>query len=474
MLKDLISDTVKYGIGKVLLKFFSILIVPILAKNFPPDIFGEINIITVFISLFLGITVLGLDSAVGYFYYHGENNLKRDYLGTSFLIRIITSLIFFIIFYIFSKELSSSNFLLKNNKKYFLIVLGASVLPFDNCMSFFIDLSRFLMKPIFYNIVNLSKVFIYYILIIIFLFHNLTIEKVLIAILISSIIPSIFLLIYYKHMLNFKLNLYCLKRLLKYGIPLVPASIMFFFINSSNRFVLNIFTTLEEVGIYSLMNSISSIFLLITSSIIMAWPPYAMIIAKNANAKEIFAKITTTLIILLIPLAFYFWSISDFTILLFSTPIYLKGEKILILLILQHIMNLLYYCISIGLTLKEKTIYISIGYTIAAIISISISFPLCKYYGIFGAALSSFIGYFISILYIGFKSQKYYKILYNLKFLLSYIIIVLFVIFISLYIHNTNIYINFIYRFAIGLIFTLIPFIFKMLKFSEIKLLFIK
>ena len=473
MFKDLLSDTLKYGIGKVILKFFSILIVPIIAKNFPPDIFGEINIVTIFVSLFLGISVLGLDSAVGYYYYHGDNNLKKDFLGTSFIIRIFISFVIFILFYIFAKKLSNTNFLLKNSEKYLLIILGAAVIPFDNCMSFFVDLSRFLIKPILYNIANISKVLIYYILIVIFLFNNLTIEKILISILISSIIPAIFLLFYYKQMLNFKLNIYCLKKLLIYGLPLVPASIMYFFMNSANRFVLNIFTTLEEVGIYSLMNSISSIFLLLTSSIIMAWPPYAMIIAKKDNAAIIYAKITTILIILLIPLALIFWSISDFAILIFSTPIYLKGENIIILLIMQHILNLLYYCVSIGLILKEKTIYISIVYTIAAVLSVLISFPLCKYFGIFGAAISSFIGFFISTQYVAFKSNHFYKIPYNTKFIFIYIFLILSILFLLLFLNNSNIIFNFLIRFSIGCVFLIIPFIFKIFKFSEIKLLFI-
>jgi len=469
VIKNLLSDTLKYGLGKVVLKFFSILIVPIIAKNFPPDIFGEINIVTVFVGLFLGIAVLGFDSAVGYYYYHGEEELKKDYLGTAFFTRILVSILIFTGFLFLARILSGSDFLLKNSDRYLLVILGAAVIPFDNCMSFFVDLTRFLMKPVVYNIANISKIILYYILIIFFMINGLTVEKIFISILISSVIPAIFLFLRYNKMLSYSINFYCLKKLLKYGLPLVPVAIMFFFMSSANRFVLNAYTTLEDTGIFSMMNSVASIFLLITGSIIMAWPPYSMLIAKREDAQVVFARITTLLFIFLVPLAFLFWSVSDIVILLFSKPIYLRGENTIILLTMQHILNLLYYCVAIGLTLKEKTIYITIGYSIAGIIAVLTSFPLCKYWGIFGAALSSCIGYIVSTLYIAIKSQQYYPIAYNKRFLLIYSSVFVVLLFFSLLIPNSNIVYNLIIRFIIGCIFLAIPFAVKMISVSEIK-----
>jgi len=472
MIKNLLSDTLKYGLGKVILKFFSILIVPIIAKNFPPDIFGEINIVTTFVGLFFGISVLGFDSAAGYYYYHGEEELKQNYLGTAFIIRIFISVLMVAGFFVFARALSSAHFLLKNSERYLLVILGAAVIPFDNCMSFFVDLTRFIMRPVIYNVANISKVIIYYLLVIVFLFNGLTVEKIFYSILVSSIVPAILLFIYYRKNLNFKINIYCLKRLLKYGLPLVPASIMFFFMSSVNRFVLNAYTTLEDTGIFSMMNSVASLFLLITSSITIAWVPYSMLIAKREDAQAIFARITTLMFVFLIPLAFIFWSVSDMVILIFSKPIYLRGGNTIILLTIQHILNLLYQCVVVGLTLKEKTIYITIGYSIAGIIAVLISFPLCKYWGIFGAALSSCVGYVVSTIYVALKSQQFYPIPYNIKFLSIYSFVLLVILSCSLLVSNSSIINNFIIRFILGCIFLIIPFAVKIVSISEIKNIF--
>jgi O-antigen/teichoic acid export membrane protein len=474
MIKNLLSDTIKYGLGKVILKFFSILIVPVIAKNFPPDIFGEINIITTFTGLFLGIAVLGFDSAIAYYYYHGEEELKHNYLGTAFITRMFVSILMFVFFLVFSKVLSGANFLLKNNEKYLLVILGAAVIPFDNWLSFFVDLTRFIMKPVIYNIANISKVIIYYLLIIFFLVNGLTVEKIFYSILVSSVLPSLFLFIFYRKFLNFKINLYCLKRLLKYGLPLVPASVMYFLMSSANRFVLNAYTTLEDTGIFSMMNSVASIFLLITSSIIMAWPAYSMIIAKREDAQAVFARVTTILFVLLVPLAFLFWSVADIVILIFSRPVYLNGENTVILLTIQHIFNLLYYCTAIGLILKEKTMFISIGNSLACIVAVLISFPLCKYWGIFGAALASCIGYVVSTIYVALKSQQFYPIPYNKKLLFIYSCVLLVVISCSLLVPNSNIVYNFTFRFVLGCIFLVVPFAVKIVTISEIRNVFKK
>jgi O-antigen/teichoic acid export membrane protein len=474
MIKNLISDTIKYGLGKVIIKFFSILVVPIIAKNFPPDIFGEINVVNTFVGLFAGIAVLGFDSAIGYYYYHGEEDLKKDYLGTSFIARMVVSVILFILFFIFAKSLSGVNFLLKNSGRYLLIILGAAVIPFDNCMSFFVDLTRFIIKPIIYNIANISKIVLYYGFIGFFLLTNLTVEAIFISLLFSSVIPSIFLFVYYRKMLNFRINLYCLKRLLKYGLPLVPASLMFWFMNSANRLVLNAYTTLEDSGIFSMMNSVAGIFLLITSSIQTAWPPYSMIIAKREDARELFAKVITLLFIILVPLAFFFWSISDIIILLFAKPAYLLGENTIILLIMQQILNLLYYCVAIGLILKEKTIFLTIGYLIAGIITILISLPLCKYFGILGASLSSFIGYLVTIVYIAFKSQQFYPVPYKTKVIFVYSLALMITLIFSILFSSSSVIGNFIVRFLIGCIYIAIPFAIKIISIADIKGIFIK
>lgn len=469
MLKNLLGDTIKYGLGNVVIKFFSILVVPIIAKNFPPDIFGSINIVNTFAALFTGIAVLGLDSAAGYYYYYGEEELKKQYLGTSFVIRMAASFLIFILFAVFAKALAGKNFLLKDENKYLLVVLGSAVIPFDNGMSFFVNLARFTIKPIIYNIANISKIVIYYMFIIFFLLTNLTVEKIFIAIVFSSIVPSCFLFFYYKNHLNFKINIYCLKKMLKYGLPLVPTTVMFWFINSISRFILNNYTGLEETGIYSMMNSISSMFLLITGSILTAWPPYAMTIGKREDGREIFARIIQLLVVFLIPLAFLFWSVSDIIILLFSKPVYLIGENIIILIVLQHILYLLYQCAGIGLTLKKKTIYITIGYTISGVITIILSLFLCKYMGIFGAALSVFIGYFLSVIYIVIKSQEFYKIPYNTRLVFFYISVTLFVLIFTLIVPNNNFIVNFFIRFLIGCCYLFFPFIFRLILIDDIK-----
>jgi O-antigen/teichoic acid export membrane protein len=468
MLKSLFFDTIKYGLGRVFIKFFSILVVPIIAKNFPPDIFGEVNIVNLFVGLFAGITVLGFDASIGYYYYHGEEELKRDYLGTAFIIRMAASVITFLLFFVFARELSGMDFLLKNSDRHLLIVLGAAVIPFDNCMSFFIDLTRFIIKPIIYNIINVSKILIYYIFIVIFLFTNFTVEKIFIAMLFSSVIPSLFCFFYYKNHLKININLHCLKQLLRYGLPLVPTSIMFWFINSANRFVLNIYAGLEEIGIYSMMSSVAGIFLLVTGSILTAWPPYAMLVAKRTDAQVIYSRITTLLLILLVPLAFFFWSISDIIILIFSKSIYLRGEKIVALLVFQHILNLLYYCVAVGLTLTKKTVHITIGYFIAGLITVVISFPLCKYFGIFGTALSSLAGYLISTVYIFFESQKFYPVPYKIKSILIYLFFLGPVLVFSLLFSSSNILNNFIFRFLAGCFFLMLPFLIKLISFSDI------
>jgi O-antigen/teichoic acid export membrane protein len=257
--------------------------------------------------------------------------------------------------------------------------------------------------------------------------------------------------------------------MLKYGLPFVPARLMFWVINSSIRFILNAYTSLENAGIYSMMNSVSSIFALITVSIGVAWFPYAMAIAKKCDAREIYARMIQLLLVLLIPLAFIFWSISDIIILTFSRPVYLQGEKIIIIFVFYYILCLLFECVSIGLNLKEKNIYITIGYAVSSVVAILMAFPLCKYLGILGAGISMFIGNFILVIIIGVKAQKYYYIPYRKRFVFFYIAITLCILIVLFIIPNMNLFVNFIVRFIIGCCYLIVPFLCGMLSIHDIK-----
>ena len=473
MLKKFLDDTLKYGLGNIAVKCFSIIAISIIARNFPVEALGEISIVIAFVGLFTGIAVLGLDAAVQYYYFHGEEKLKQDYLGTAFVARTLMATVFFSFLFVFARNLSGTTFLLQDQGKYLLIILGAVLIPIDNYFSFFTDLTRFLFKPLLFNIVNIFKIVIYLSLILIFLSKGITLEQIFVSKIISSVIPSVFLMVYYRRNLNFKINVYCLKKMIRYGLPLIPLTIMYWMLNSTSRFFLNVFLGLEYTGIYSMVVVIGGAFLLITGPVATAWSPYAMKIAKMDNAPQVFARVFHYLVLLLIPVAFFFWSVSDFAILILATPIFLQGGTIIIFIVLQHILSLLYQYCGIGLTLTGKTGYFTIGYFISGIVTILISIFLCKHFGIFGAALSVFIGYLLMTIYIFIKSQQFYPIPYRKKFLSIYASLTLLVIFCFLLLPDTNIIINFITRFLVGCLFLFVPFIIKTISINELKQIFI-
>ena len=68
-LKQLGKDSVIYGIGGILAKAVSFLLLPVYTRIFSPDEYGTIEMLTVICSFLSSILVLGMDSAQSMYFF---------------------------------------------------------------------------------------------------------------------------------------------------------------------------------------------------------------------------------------------------------------------------------------------------------------------------------------------------------------------------------------------------------------------
>lgn len=468
-LKHLLKDSLIYGVGSTVGKFIGVLLVPIFTRIFSPAEYGVIELIGAISSIVLFVLILGLDAAVGRFYYEAKDTKEKQtvistglFFQSGFSILSCIILLFYtdyIVIWVF-KNLAYSSFL----------KVSIITIPFTTTISFLSTIFRINFAPWKYSGLVIAQVFltasisIYLVVIlrigIIGVFYSSLITNVILT-------PIGLFLSRFNYSLVFSIKK--LKSLLSFGIPLVPASFSLLILNLADRFFLMHYSTLEQVGLYSIGIKLSSLLLLIVSAFQLGWGPFAFSISKEKVAKEVYSKVLTYYMLLSSFIAIGL-SIFAYDILkIVTTSQYVEGFKVVGMLSFGVIAYGAYYIVSIGVHLTNKTSHIAWTLTVAAVMNLLLNFLLVPEYGMLGASFATLVSYFISTYLLYRESQKYYPIKYEMRKVIIICLVSGILISLGMLCNTSSVVLNLILKSLIIGIFPLVLFALNIFESREIE-----
>jgi O-antigen/teichoic acid export membrane protein len=207
-----------------------------------------------------------------------------------------------------------------------------------------------------------------------------------------------------------------LKRILNYGLPLIPANLSSYILISSDRYILNATSTLSIVAIYSFVYKLSSLLdVVVNRPFATDWAARRYKLATQDNAPKKFSDVLT--------IYFYISSIAVLVIFACSPLIYnliapltyIDGLKVLPILLFALQIYGLSYPLNVGLVIKDKTFTVAKIGIFSAIFCISVELWLIPKFGMIGAAWSTFLSYAVWTTAITVFSLKIYPIHYDLR-----------------------------------------------------------
>jgi O-antigen/teichoic acid export membrane protein len=259
-----------------------------------------------------------------------------------------------------------------------------------------------------------------------------------------------------------------LKELLQFGAPLVPSTIIFMVITLSDRYFLSIYTNFEQIGVYTFGYRIGMIIALVVNSFQIAWPSIMFSIYKEENAKEKYSVIFTKYISFILFVGLIICIFSKEIIQLIGTEQYKQSNKIIPLIVLSYIFVGVYYMTSIGINVKKKTKYEPLIMIIALLINIFLNYLLIRPYGIIGAGITNASSFMLLSFMACWLSNKFYKIHYQIKKIVSISITTILIIMTSQFSGNYSIIIRIMINIPLVLIFIYIIHKTKIIKLNTI------
>jgi O-antigen/teichoic acid export membrane protein len=185
-----------------------------------------------------------------------------------------------------------------------------------------------------------------------------------------------------------------LRRMLSFGIPLVPVGLSSLGLTIADRFFLQHYTTTAEVGLYSLGYNIALVINLMEQAFQLSWPPQMFTIAKKSDAEHQFARILTYYLLVFGFIGMALSVLSREVLTLMTTPRFYPAYKVVPLITLSYIFAGIRHITNVGLATKSKMKYVPPIITGSALLNIGLNFLLIPTHGMMGAAWATVISYF--------------------------------------------------------------------------------
>jgi O-antigen/teichoic acid export membrane protein len=458
-LKELTKDTAIYGISTMVGRFLNFILVPLYTNIFPPADYGIIQLIYAYMAILNIVFIYGLDSAYLKFASSKDIGDDKDNFSTPYISIFFTSLLISFLIVINSGTIGAT---LRIPAEYtYLIYLAVAILFLDaNVVIPFLKLRLARQAKIFslFRIINICVNVLLNIYLILILKWG--IEAILISNLAASAVSLLLVSTTIINNFRAKFHFPLFKRMLKFGLPFLPAGFAVMLVQVIDVPILEKLTDLKTVGIYKANYKLGIFMMLYVNMFQFAWQPFFLQNAKEPNAKEMFSKVLTyfTLVgsIILVVLSLFITDLAQIRIAGFTLigSQYWDGLHIVPIILLAYLINGMYAVFSAGIYIEEKSIYVPFITGTGAIVNVTANFLLIPILSLTGAALATLASYLVMALGYYFVTQKFYQVKYELKRIGHIMFAVMITGTLFYYLHTTG-NLLFVYKILILIIFSL-------------------
>jgi len=216
------------------------------------------------------------------------------------------------------------------------------------------------------------------------------------------------------------------RQMILYSLPLILNGLSWWINASSDKFIINMFWSESENGIYSVAGKVSSILTMVTNVFAQAWTLSSIKTCQDDDYGEFFSNIYNSYNALLLMGASFLILINQpLSRLLFAKDFFIANESASILVV-SVVFNSLAGCLSGAFSAVKNNKVLAISTIISAVVNITLNFLMIPKFGCVGAAIATAISFFVLWLLRLIFAKKYVKIETSFIFnTVSYLLIII-------------------------------------------------
>jgi O-antigen/teichoic acid export membrane protein len=380
-----------YGLGSLLNRLLGFVLLPIYTRYLTPTDYGILSLLVVTGSVAGTIVPLGFGSAIFREVIYQESD-EQTVESTALYFLVGESVLFFSALVIFSPQISR---LIFDNPEYTCLLRLIFLTGLLNVSNVIVTAKlRIHRQSALYSSLFVAKFLmgamlnIYFIVVL-----QRGVEGLITAGLILTALFAVVYLVLLIRDLSPTFSIPILRRMLSFGVPLVPFGLAHFVITYVDRYFLQHFSTAAEVGIYSLGYNFGMVIMLFVGSIQLAWPAQMFTLAKQPNAEWQFAKMLTYYLLVLGFMALALSVLAYEVLAIMTTPKFYEAYSVVPFIALSYVLYGAVYMTNTALETQSRIKYMSPIIVICAALNLVLNYLLIPHYGMMGAAWATVITY---------------------------------------------------------------------------------
>lgn len=432
--KELAKNTIIIFLGKVCTQLISFFLLPLYTGYLSTKQYGTVDLIQTYVRLLVPLITIELEMGVFRFLIdaRGKDKETKDVMTNNFTILFLALFLFSVVYLIVTQFIEIDY--------RFLILFDVFICTITGNL---LQVARGFGKTLDYSIACIitgaSTVLLNIVLIV---YCGMRVPGMVISMAVANGLGALYLFIklkMYKYFNKKLIDKLLIKKMVKYSAPLVPNSLSWWIVSVSDRSIVSAVLGTAANGIYAISNKFPTLLSSIFAIFNMSWCESATLHINSEDRDEFFSDICNTVVKLFTSLGVGLIACMPFIFPILINSKYDEAFIYIPILALGVVFNVgvsLYSSIYIA---KKMTKEVAATSMLGAIINIVVNVVLIKYIGLYAAAFSTMISYFIMMMYRHFDLKKHLNIKYEKGIFIKTILIFTFAI--ILY-YQRNIYLD--------------------------------
>lgn len=403
----LTQNTLYYTLGNLLPRIAQLFLLPLFTKFLSPADYGIVQSMQVLSTILSVIFTLALERSIYRLYYDYKSDKDRkNFLGTIFISILTTSTIFLLIILLGKAFVSNIFSTIPFSPYYLYTVFSVYLTIFSLIPMVYFQVEQ---KGLHYIFISLLD-FVLYTMLVIFLIVNMGrgAEGMLLGRLLTTALMIPLYVFIIAKIIHFKFSFVVMKESFSYSWPLVFMLLASWIINLSDRIFIERYSTLKEVGLYSIAYKISEVILIISIAFNKAYDPLFYQLANQEDQALAKKKLTRYNNIYTIALIYGSLLVSLFAkeLIHILDQEYRDAVELIPIIIIGILIGEISGIFNRSIYQVKKTKLITILTISSALINIGLNFIFVPKNGALGAAyatLITFIFFFIIKYYLSIK-----------------------------------------------------------------------
>ncbi len=421
-LKALSRETLIYGLSTVMGRLLNFFLLPLYTHALSPADYGVVATLFSYLAFLNVLYGYGISFAFMRYYKTDEKLNGAEVFSTAFWSVLITSLFFSA--FLFGKSVWISSLIQIPDRR--LILISAGILAFDALALTPFARLRMNHRAGLYAGLKIVNIALNIVLSYIFLVTlKKGIEGVFWAGLISSVLTFILIFPFSWSELRIKFSGDIWMKLLRFGLPLLPAGLSAMMVQVIDRPILKFMTNDRTVGIYQANYRLGIFMMMVVNMFDSAWRPFFLQRAANPNSRSLFARILTYFVA---GASIIFLGITFFIAYLVMPRVfggkslipsaYWAGLSLVPVVTLGYLFDGIYINFLAPVTLAEKSEYVAYAAALGALVNVGTNLLWIPRWGMMGAAFATLAAYAAMAAFLFLLGRRLYPIPYEWKRLL--------------------------------------------------------